>query len=152
MQHKYLYGNLNKKNIMKEILFLAITFSTMSCNFMSGQNSSIENQNIQNQRLKLKNLAFCQCQSRVDSNVLAINDASAAGFKAYLAYKEEVMVDLREFTKKWVTENEKKYKSYSDSPLTNMKCLDYYNSKELKDYILKQDNKIDKAILKKMSE
>ena len=125
---------------MKSLLLLTIPICIISCNFLNAQksNSNAMNNGIQIQRLRLKNLAFCQCQSRVDSNTLSLDDASAAGFVAYLAYKEGIIEDLQFYTKKWINDNEKKYKSYSNSPLTNMKCLDYYNSKELKDFILKQ--------------
>ena len=143
---------ITKKNIMKSLLVLIISICTLSCNLILGQKPMTVNKDIQTHRVRLKNLAFCQCQSRVDTNTLSLDDASAAGFIAYLAYKEEIIEDLRLFTIEWVKENGKKYKSYSNSPLTNMKCLDYYNSKELENFIQKRDNKIDKAILKKLSE
>ena len=137
---------------IKVVLFLIVSVGTLFCTSVNGQEPKVINKNIQEQRIRLKNLAFCQCQSKVDSNTLLLDDASAAGFLAYLAYREEVIENLRSFTTEWINENGKKYKSYSNSPLTNMKCLDYYNSKELENFINKQDNKIDKLILKKLSE
>ena len=136
---------------MKLLLLVIITICILSCKSMYGQKPKVVNKDIRTQRERLKNLAFCQCQSRVDTNILSLDDASAAGFLAYLAYKEDIIKHLQIFTQEWVNENGKKYKSYSKSPLTNMKCLDYYNSKELENFIQKQDSKIDKSILKRMS-
>jgi hypothetical protein len=137
-------------NIMKSFLFLLIAVSTISCNFMNGQNTLAVDKKIQSQRTRLKNLAFCQCQSQVDSNTYKLNDSSAAGFMAYMAYEEGINIDLQDFTVKWLKKNEKTYTSYSESLLTNMKCLDYYNSKELESFIIKQDGKINKEILKEI--
>ncbi len=138
---------------MKCLLFLAvITVSAMFCDHLFSQNLKVMSDQIKDQRLKLKNLAFCVCQSRVDSNRLFPDDGSAAGFKAYSAYDEDMYLELKIFTIKWIKDNGKNYTSYDDSPLSTMKCLDYYNSKELNKFILRRDQNINKKSLKDIYE
>lgn len=137
---------------MKITFIVVIFFSINSYNYsQTKKNLSLENQ-IKDQRLKMRNLAFCHCMWKIDSCASLSNDNSAIGYINYMAYDEEIRPDVKLFTSKWVEKNEKNYKSYDDSPLTIMKCLDFYNSDELKKFAIKQDKRIDKYILKKIYE
>ena len=131
------------------IIIIALISMNALCYSQIKKGLSFEEQ-IKDQRLKLRNDAFCQCMWRVDTSTLSLNDASAAGYKAYMAYDEDLISDLKEFTSNWIIKNEKNYRSYDDSPLTTMKCLDFYNSEELKKFAIEQDKRIDRYILKQI--
>ena len=132
------------------MIMLMIFFISNTYNYAQTKKILSFGDQIKDQRLKLRNDAFCQCMWKVDSSILNLNDGSAAGYKAYMAYGDELILDLKIFTSEWVNKNEKNYTSWDNSLLTTMKCLDFYNSEELKKFALKQDKRIDRDILKQI--
>lgn len=85
-----------------------------------------------------KNFAFCRClysSNSKDSTIVkefVSNDGSAAGYfdVVDIGLEHSIMLDslARKYSRKY-------YPSKYDNPLLLMKCLDFYNSAELKDSI-----------------
>lgn len=139
--------------MIKKIGGLLILLSFVSCktNLIHSQTLNSDD-GIVKQRVKLKNLAFCKCLEYVDSSYYQINDYSAAGFFQFLAYNDQVTFDLKPFVQNWLAENKKKYVSKTEgSILSKMICLDFYNSTVLDSFVVKQDNKLNKELLKEMN-
>lgn len=108
-----------------------------------------ENKTIEDQLLMLKNAAFCSCigieenkiKEETNKKYVPIPDGSYTGYMNYSNLGEEIFLKnpkLDKLIEKWSQkqydteptedENSKTYMLY-------MKCLDFYNSKELNDYI-----------------
>ena len=132
-------------------LFILLSLVSSKINLAHSQSLNYD-ESIIKQRIKLKNLAFCKCLEYVDSSYYQINDYSAAGFFQFLAYDEQVTFDLKPFVQNWLAENKKKYVSKTEgSILSKMICLDFYNSILLDSFVVKQDNKLNKELLKEMN-
>jgi len=139
--------------MIKKIFGLLILLSLVSCkiNLIHSQSLNADDGTFK-QRIKLKNLAFCKCLEYVDTAYYQINDYSAAGFLQFLAYDEQVTFDLKPFVQNWVAINKKKYVSKTEgSILSKMICLDFYNSNVLDSFVIKQDHKLKKELLKEMN-
>ncbi|GEM_PF-1118497 len=139
--------------MIKKIFGLLILLSLVSCkiNLIHSQSLNADDGTFK-QRIKLKNLAFCKCLEYVDTSYYQINDYSAAGFLQFLAYDEQVTFDLKPFVQNWVAINKKKYVSKTEgSILSKMICLDFYNSNVLDSFVIKQDHKLKKELLKEMN-
>ena len=93
---------------------------------------------LEEERLKLRNFAFCQCVLQLHKeNTLLINDGSSAGYFEKGAYSMEAYetIDcLSALFSNYV------YLSKEGHTLELMKCLDFYNSKEL-EWIIKSFDK-----------
>lgn len=113
---------------MKTIYFLLLIIVS-SC---SAQN---ENTKLENELLKLKNQAFCDCYYKAtESEKIAYNDGSS--YVQIINLKDEYIYgnqNYRNMINQWL---QKEYKSFDPkNNLYLMKCLDFYNSKELEKFI-----------------
>lgn len=125
----------------KIYLFSCLLFLSVGC---SAQSS---NEKLSEEKLKLKNYAFCKCLQNVyDGDSLFIKDGSSSGYFETGAYYIDVYDSVDSIAKIFSL---KVYKSYGNYSLGIMKCLDFYNSKELEELIEKFDKEIDKHKLKK---
>lgn len=85
-----------------------------------------------------KDFAFCRClylSNSKDSTIVkefVANDGSAAGYFEVVDIDFDDAIMLDSLATKYAT---KYYASKYDNPLLLMKCLDFYNSAELKDSI-----------------
>jgi len=93
------------------------------------------------ERLKLKNYALCECLFYVykEYDSLWIRDGSTAGYFETSHYAIDVYETVRTRAE---AVNREVYKSYDNSPLGLMKCLDFYNSRELDSLIKSFDSEI----------
>ena len=82
----------------------------------------------------LKNQAYCDLQNKLlKSNTCITNDASGYMHISNLDIIFFKDPNLQKIIIKWA---EKEYKAYEDGKnLNTMKCLDFYNSKDLKIYL-----------------
>jgi uncharacterized protein YceK len=88
----------------------------------------------------LKNYALCTCIADGFESNEVIRDA-AAGARGYLEFGELPLEAYTEATllgRKFI---EKEYKSITGEKLILMKCIDYYNSKELNELAKRYENK-----------
>ena len=117
--------------ILSVFLFLTSSFVAYS------QDSSLTKELI-GQRLHLKNYAFCSCVYNLDSTKKQeiINDGSKAGYFEISDYELEAYHLIDTLAKKYAL---KKYSSISNKTLGLMKCLDFYNSRELANKIKSLD-------------
>ena len=100
---------------------------------------------VMNERQNLKKYAFCQCLLHVyEKDTLLLKDGSSAGYFELGAYNIEVYNSIDSAALDY---SKKIYKSKNDSPLGMMKCLDFYNSKELEEIVESFDKEIDKQKL-----
>ncbi len=118
------------------VLFILLRWNCLGqCN-----NRSIDDKLIEERR-NLKNYAFCQClRHELKSDSLFIKDGSSSGYFEIGAYDIKVYEMIDSITK-YINSN--KYKSYGGKTLGIMKCLDFYNGKELENII----NNFDKYII-----
>ena len=120
------------------LIILSIVFS-ISCNGSHSKsvNSKIRsNDTLEIELLKLKNQAFCDCYNEALKNTgakIMPQDGSNYIQISDLVLKYANDIHLRYIIEKW---NKKTYSSYSvDNKLYLMRCLDFYNSKDLELYI-----------------
>jgi hypothetical protein len=128
-----------KISIVNLLVFFSLLFFKTS--FGQSQIAPIEKGKIDRERLKLKNYAFCTCliNNYPKDSVLA-KDGTATGYFELSAYNIEVFDSVNNYSKTFTKQN---YRSKYNRPLVMMKCIDFYNSKELNDYISKFDGAID---------
>lgn len=94
------------------------------------------------ERLTLKNYAFCKCLQNVyEGDSIFILDGSSSGYFQIGAYNINVYDSIDSIAKIFSL---KEYKSYGNHPLGIMKCLDFYNSKQLELFVKSFDNSINK--------
>jgi len=124
---------------MNKLLLILFVTSFVGCDAQSktGQNRKA----VDIERLRLKNYAFCMCLNRTYPKIDSItNDGSPAGYFELSAYgipAFEVIDSLA------VAYSRKPYKSKYNRNLGMMKCLDFYNSKELESAIVELDSVLD---------
>lgn len=140
---------------MRKILLIILPFFVISCNGEKQKKEKYEADTIDSleiELVKLKNQAFCECYYRALHEVngeITPSDGSTYLQISVIVQKYWNDENLKRLVLKW---NMKKYSSYSDSnKLYLMRCLDFYNSKDLKLYIdsvrrveLKENPKWDK--------
>lgn len=99
-----------------------------------GNLKSIENIDIQIELEHLKNQAFCDLQWKlITSNSCVNDDASGYMHISNLDIKYFNDANLKRIINKWA---EKEYNAKDERKnLNTMKCLDFYNSKDLKNYL-----------------
>lgn len=112
---------------MKKILPLICFFASISCYSQVNYKSEW----LKKQKSDLRNYAFCSCISYLDSTRLQdlVNDGSKAGYFEITNYDLDAYHLIDSVAKKYAS---KQYSSINQKPLGLMKCLDFYNSKELK--------------------
>ncbi|MES2765425.1 MAG: T6SS amidase immunity protein Tai4 family protein [Bacteroidota bacterium] len=88
------------------------------------------------ERLKLKNAAFCECMYNSFPDSVFQNEGSLAGYVELGRYSFKAYETMMELAKK---KSQIKYNSKSNQNLAIMKCLDFYNSKELDSLVRKLD-------------
>lgn len=117
------------------MVFMALCLSA------SGFGQGLTPEELAAERLKLKNYAFCECLGFVykEYDSLWIRDGSTAGYFETSDYAIEVYDTLRSRAEAF---SRKVYKSYNNSPLGLMKCLDFYNSTELDSLLRSLDDEI----------
>lgn len=100
-----------------------------------------KNNSLENERMNLKKMAFCNClykeYPKYDS---VLKDGSAAGYFEISNHSIEVPDKINELLTTYFSE--RKYSSKENLNLGIMKCLDFYESKELEDFIIKMDEEI----------
>lgn len=86
-------------------------------------------------------MAFCSClhkeYPKYDS---LLKDGSAAGFFEKSNHSVDVIYKIKELL--IVYFSEKQYQSKHNMNLGIMKCLDFYESKELEEFIIRMDEEI----------
>lgn len=110
-------------------LYLFSILFFLSCSCTVQQNDSFNKEKLLKERQRLKDFAFCQCLQHVyKSDSIFIRDGSSSGYFETGSYSIDVYNTIDSITKVFST---KIYKSKEGHPLGIMKCLDFYNSKEL---------------------
>jgi hypothetical protein len=129
---------------MKDIFFLILTMTISGCAL--SQNSKLEAK-ILKEREQLKNYAMCKCLSFClpQGDSLLIADGSMAGYFVIGHYSIDVYPLIDSLAK---TNNIKALPSKEGKSLCFMKCLNFYNSLELKLFIEKMDSEINVNDLK----
>lgn len=124
---------------MNKLLFILFVTSFIGCD---AQSKTDQNQKaISNERLRLKNYAFCMCLNRTYPKIDSItNDGSPAGYFELSAYGIPAFEVLDSLA---LVYSKKSYKSKYNRNLGMMKCLDFYNSKELESTIVELDSVLD---------
>lgn len=97
---------------------------------------------IERERLMLKNAAFCTClyKSFPVSDSVFVNEGSGAAYLELGRHSIDAYTRIFDFAGEYAR---RKYSSKYDRSLSVMKCLDFYNSKELDDLIRSLDSEID---------
>jgi hypothetical protein len=131
------------KIFLSEILCVICLAQTNLC---IGQNNAINRTStaipgsdsaIFKERAMLKNYAFCRCiVQQAPNDSLLRHDGSLGGYVEIGSYNEKAYSTIDSFVSKQKFE---KYRSKNKVPLSLMKCLDLYNSKELMNLILACD-------------
>jgi len=114
---------------MKESIIILFT----GIQFLSCQQTQINTTRLEEDLLKLKNQAFCDCYSSLPKG--DTNDKSSYNELIHLQ-KEYIFGNDKYFNMidNWI----KNHKYKSKDPKNNLNlmiCLDFYNSKELKEFI-----------------
>lgn len=127
---------------MKKIYFILILI-LLSLDSFAQLNNKASEEKLAKERLYLRNYAFCQClwytYKREDS-LLFIKDGSSGGYFQIGAYNINAYEIIDSIARIY---SQKVYESYEGETLGIMKCLDFYNSKELNELINKLDEEID---------
>ncbi len=115
---------------MKAIyIFLILVIGLTKCS------AQTKNNKLENELLKVKNQAFCDCYYEATKNE-SIQYKDGSSYVQIINLKEEYIFGndhYRKMISDWI---KKDYKSYdSNNNLYMMKCLDFYNSKELAMFI-----------------
>jgi len=134
-------GYYLKYMVMNKIcLFSFFLFVSINCF------AQLSKEKLHEERLKLKNYAFCKClQFIYEGDSLFNKDGSSSGYFETGAYNIEVYSMVDSVSKVY---SQKVYKSYGNYFLGIMKCLDFYNSNELKNLVKGFDKDIDRRKLK----
>jgi len=119
---------------MNGTLTVFVTLWLGSCSFAQ----ELTPEELATERLKLKNYAFCECLGHVfpGQDSLWIKDGSTAGYRETSHYDIDIYDTVRSRAEEF---SKKIYESYNNSPLGLMKCLDFYNSRELDSLIVSFD-------------
>ena len=109
--------------------------------FLSGHTYSQKiSKTLSIERIRLKNMAFCDCVTYASlsskDSVLIVNDGSAAGYFELGNYSKEAYGLIDSLAKEY---SKISYPSKEGRSLIFMKCLDFYNSKQLQNAIIKSD-------------
>lgn len=123
---------------MKKILILY--FSFLSCY----ANSQKVSKTLSVERMRLKNYGFCNCiiySNTSKDSLMFTNEGSAAGYLELGNYTKEAYDLVDSLAKEY---SKKNYPSKERRSLIFMKCLDFYNSKELERAILSSDKYLNK--------
>jgi hypothetical protein len=91
------------------------------------------------ERLKLKNAAFCECMHNSFPDSVFQNEGSQAGYVKFGTYSFKAYETVMKFAKEQARKN---YSSKNNRNLGMMKCLDFYNSKELDSLVRKLDSEL----------
>jgi hypothetical protein len=95
------------------------------------------------QRQLLRNVAFCSCISAAyPADSVLRNDGSLSGYFQTGSYGTNTFLAINEAAMKYIKAAKNKYNSIDGQPLGMMKCLDWYNSKELDSLVRNFDNDI----------
>jgi hypothetical protein len=123
------------------MLFVIMTFS---CSYPQSKKNETT---IENERLQLRNYALCKCLKYClpNGDSLMIKDGSVAGYFEKGVYSIDVYSKIDSVTKITAL---KHYPSKSGKNLGLMKCIDFYNSKELIDLVRSLDSELDESKLK----
>ena len=134
-------GYYLKDMVMNKICFFSfLLFVSINCS------AQLSKERLHEERLKLKNYAFCRClQLTYEGDSLFNKDGSSSGYFETGAYNIEVYSMVDSVSKVY---SQKVYKSYGNYFLGIMKCLDFYNSNELKNLVKGFDKDIDRRKLK----
>lgn len=110
-------------------IFIILFYSCL----ISAQSNT--NQNLEKELLKVKNQAFCDCYYQATTNE-PVEYKDGSTYIQLINLKGEYIFQNEDYSKMITDWNKKEYKSYdSNNNLYLMRCLDFYNSEELKKFI-----------------
>jgi hypothetical protein len=130
---KYMYQYI----IVVLLIIVIIACSIITQHSLINHNSKLQiNDSLENELLLLKNQAFCNCYfGALKEENAHVNPLDGTSYLQLsdLAVKYTNDVNLRRIINVWIN---KEYISYLDSnKLYIMRCLDFYNSKDLEQFI-----------------
>ena len=112
-----------------KIIYVLLATCLASCS------AQTKNDKLEKELVKIKNQAFCDCYYEVTKNEL-VKYKDGSTYVQVIDLKEEYIFgneNYRKMIDNWV---KKDYKSYDpNNNLYLMKCLDFYNSKELEKFV-----------------
>lgn len=112
-----------------KIVYILLAICLTSCSAQTKDNK------LEGELIKIKNQAFCDCYYEVIKNE-SFKYKDGSTYVQLIDLKEEYIFgneNYRKMINNWV---KKEYKSYdSNNNLYLMKCLDFYNSKELEKFV-----------------
>lgn len=118
-------------------MIFSLTLAILGCSSEHGSKKSNEsNDSLESELTMLKNQAFCDCfykSTKIANTQVSPPDGTSYIQLSTLVERYANDPKLNQIINKWV---EKEYLSYSENnKLYLMRCLDFYNSVELKTYI-----------------
>lgn len=128
-----------------------ILYSVFLVNLGCAQSTKRAENEFQNkvasERMKLRNAAFCNClyKSFPEKDSIFSNEGSGAAYLELGAHSLDAYLTVMESASLFA---KKIYRSKNNRNLAIMKCLDFYNSKQLEELIKSLDSEIDKSKLK----
>jgi len=130
------------------VIICSISIFNLACGQQRKQQRVNIQSNIEKERLSLKNAAFCGCldKSFPQKDSIFVNEGSAAGYLELGSYSIEAYNKVMEAG---ANHAKIKYSSKYNRDLSIMKCLDFYNSKELDDLVKSLDSELSLDDLKK---
>ncbi|TRX35409.1 hypothetical protein [Flavobacterium restrictum] len=112
-----------------KIVYILLAICLTNCSAQTKDNK------LEGELVKIKNQAFCDCYYEATKNE-SVKYKDGSNYVQIINLNEEYIFgneNYRKMIDNWV---KKEYKSYdSNNNLYLMKCLDFYNSKELKKFI-----------------
>jgi len=112
-----------------KIIYLLLASVFASCS------AQTRNEKLEAELVKIKNQAFCDCYYEVTKNEL-VKYKDGTTYVQVIDLKEEYIFGNENYRKLIDNWMKKDYKSYEPSNnLYLMKCLDFYNSKELEKFV-----------------
>lgn len=112
-----------------KIFYILVASCLTSCS------AQTQNDKLEGELIKIKNQAFCNCYNKATENE-PVKYKDGSTYVQVIDLKEEYIFGNKNYRKlidNWV---KKHYKSYDlDDNLYLMKCLDFYNSKELEKFV-----------------
>ena len=103
--------------------------------FFTKCSAQTKNNKLENELLKVKNQAFCDCYYEATKKE-SIKYKDGSSYVQLINLKEEYIFGNQHYRKMISNWLKKDYKSYdSNNNLYMMKCLDFYNSKNLQKFI-----------------
>ena len=112
-----------------KVVYILLALCLTNCSAQTKDNK------LEGELVKIKNQAFCDCYYEATKNE-SVKYKDGSSYVQVIDLKEEYIFGNENYRKMIDNWAKKEYKSYdSNNNLYLMKCLDFYNSKELKKFI-----------------